>query len=190
MENSSDNKWGEFLMSNYLVTDTDLTSVANAIRTKGGTSASLSFPSGFIDAINAISGGGGSLPSFMSKLDSGVIEPESNITSNYQVSHNLGEMPAGILVWTDEGELAGDGDTSLRCMLMIRDKIYNSSNAGRYSVVYLYRASQGPVAYAEYGTNLGIRGWWNSPYDYFTIYVAGETGKLLAGRKYYWIAWA
>lgn len=40
--------------------DSDLTSVANAIRTKGGTSASLTFPSDFVSAINAISGGGGS----------------------------------------------------------------------------------------------------------------------------------
>ena len=39
--------------------DADLTSVANAIRTKGGTSASLAFPADFISAINAISGGGG-----------------------------------------------------------------------------------------------------------------------------------
>ena len=39
--------------------DADLTSVANAIRTKGGTSASLAFPSGFVSAINAISTGGG-----------------------------------------------------------------------------------------------------------------------------------
>ena len=39
--------------------DADLTSVANAIRTKGGTSASLAFPSGFVTAIGNISGGGG-----------------------------------------------------------------------------------------------------------------------------------
>ena len=45
-------------MANYLVTDTDLTSVANAIRTKGGTSASLTFPTGFSDAIAAIPSGG------------------------------------------------------------------------------------------------------------------------------------
>ena len=38
--------------------DADLTSVANAIRTKGGTSASLAFPSGFVTAIGNISGGG------------------------------------------------------------------------------------------------------------------------------------
>lgn len=40
--------------------NSDLTSVANAIRTKGGTSASLAFPSDFVSAIGAISTGGGS----------------------------------------------------------------------------------------------------------------------------------
>ena len=50
-------------MADYLVTDTEMTSVAGAIRTKGGTQASLSWPSGFVSAINAIpTGGGGSLP--------------------------------------------------------------------------------------------------------------------------------
>ncbi len=46
-------------MANYLVTDTDLTSVADAIRTKGGTSAALEFPDGFVDAVEAIETGGG-----------------------------------------------------------------------------------------------------------------------------------
>lgn len=41
--------------------DADLTSVANAIRTKGGTSASLAFPAGFVSAIDAIPSGGGGL---------------------------------------------------------------------------------------------------------------------------------
>ena len=39
--------------------DSDLTSVANAIRTKGGTSAELAFPSGFVSAIQNIPTGGG-----------------------------------------------------------------------------------------------------------------------------------
>ena len=46
-------------MANYLTTDTDLTAVADAIRTKGGTNATLTFPSGFVSAINAIPSGGG-----------------------------------------------------------------------------------------------------------------------------------
>lgn len=45
-------------MADYLVTDTELTSIANAIRTKGGTSAQLTFPTDFVSAINAIPTGG------------------------------------------------------------------------------------------------------------------------------------
>ena len=41
-------------MADYLVTDTELTSVADAIRTKGGTSADLSFPTEFVSAIQNI----------------------------------------------------------------------------------------------------------------------------------------
>ena len=40
----------------YFVEGSDLTSVANAIRTKGGTNASLAFPSGFVSAINNMVG--------------------------------------------------------------------------------------------------------------------------------------
>lgn len=38
--------------------DSDLTDIADAIRLKGGTSASLAFPAGFVSAIAAIPGGG------------------------------------------------------------------------------------------------------------------------------------
>lgn len=49
-------------MADYLTTDTELTAIADAIRTKGGTSASLTYPNGFVSAINAIpTGGGGGL---------------------------------------------------------------------------------------------------------------------------------
>lgn len=44
-------------MSLYLADSADLTSVANAIRTKGGTSAQLAFPAGFVSAIQAIETG-------------------------------------------------------------------------------------------------------------------------------------
>lgn len=45
-------------MTNYITTDTELTNIANAIREKGGTTASLVFPSGFTSAITAIETGG------------------------------------------------------------------------------------------------------------------------------------
>lgn len=46
-------------MANYVVSDTNLASVADAIRAKGGTSAPLSFPTEFVSAIQAIPTGGG-----------------------------------------------------------------------------------------------------------------------------------
>lgn len=42
----------------YKVTDSELLAIANAIRTRGGTSALLEFPTDFVSAIEAISGGG------------------------------------------------------------------------------------------------------------------------------------
>lgn len=41
-------------MADYLVTDTELTSIANAIRTKNDTSTDISFPTGFVSAIQSI----------------------------------------------------------------------------------------------------------------------------------------
>lgn len=53
---SAECEWGELLTMpiDYLVTDTELSDIADAIRAKGGTSASISFPNGFTTAIAAI----------------------------------------------------------------------------------------------------------------------------------------
>ena len=47
-------------MANYLVTDTQLTSVANAIRAKTGSNAGMSFPDGMVSAVGSISAGSAS----------------------------------------------------------------------------------------------------------------------------------
>ena len=44
-------------MAEYLINATDLTKVASAIREKGGTSASLVYPTGFVSAIQEIQTG-------------------------------------------------------------------------------------------------------------------------------------
>lgn len=48
-------------MANYIVSGKNLTAVANAIRTKGGTSSALEFPDGFVQAIGDIQTGGSSV---------------------------------------------------------------------------------------------------------------------------------
>lgn len=66
--------------------DSDLTSVANAIRAKSGGSSQLAFPAGFVSEIQAIpSGGGGGLEEF-----------DYTFTTDYSTngisSHNLGSL--------------------------------------------------------------------------------------------------
>ena len=47
------------MATEYLTNDTDLKAVADAIRTKSGSTAQLSFPDGFVSAVNGIQTGGG-----------------------------------------------------------------------------------------------------------------------------------
>lgn len=47
------------MATEYLTNDTDLKAVANAIRLKAGSTAALSFPDGFVSAVNGIQTGGG-----------------------------------------------------------------------------------------------------------------------------------
>ena len=42
------------MANEYLVNSIDITAVADAIRAKGGTSDALTFPNGFINAVDAI----------------------------------------------------------------------------------------------------------------------------------------
>ena len=74
-------------MSNYLTTDTDLIAVADAIRAKGGTSSSLSFPDGYVSAIQNIQTGG--------NLE------DITINQNYLVKQNT-VISNGIIFQTDE----------------------------------------------------------------------------------------
>lgn len=49
------------MANEYSVNQSDLVSVANAIRVKGGTSEALVFPDGFVSAVQAIQAGGGAV---------------------------------------------------------------------------------------------------------------------------------
>ena len=57
-------------MAEYLTNTTDLTAVADAIRTKGGTSAPLVYPSGFVSAIQSIDTTGGAKPATLTLTSS------------------------------------------------------------------------------------------------------------------------
>lgn len=66
-------------MAEYLTTDTELTTIADAIRAKGGTTAPLVYPDEFVTAINAISGGTKSAP----ERDVNLIDWDGTILYSY-----------------------------------------------------------------------------------------------------------
>lgn len=77
-------------MSNYKVTDTELISVANAIRTKGGTSAQLEWPSEFVSAIGNISGGGSG------DILSGTDVPAASLGNDGDIYIQTFEIPSNV----------------------------------------------------------------------------------------------
>lgn len=85
------------------VLDAGMTSVANAIRAKTGNADMLVWPDGFMAAIEAISGGGGTGLAY----DMGEFILDADTASSAEwlvrnpIPHNLGETPDFIIVWTD-----------------------------------------------------------------------------------------
>ena len=83
--------------------DAGMTSVADTIRAKAGTTDQLLWPDGFKAAIEAISCGGGTglqydMGEFIFDADTA---SSANLLRTEPIPHNLGETPDFIIVWTD-----------------------------------------------------------------------------------------
>lgn len=130
--------------------DADLTTVANAIRTKGGTSASLAFPAGFAAAIAAIPSGGSGLSY---KTGTFTLEEDTKAqNSSPSITHNLGAVPRLVLVWTEAYSQASPPAANLNGgYFMSRDlfsdlktRLSSSATAGwNIYVPFLITTSQG-----------------------------------------------
>jgi len=126
--------------------DADLTSVANAIRTKGGTSADLAFPNGFVSAVGAIPTGQQltfgliaeinitepvktirqSLPQIA--IDYGVFCVDVDITLSQTDYFYIGIVPTGGTLNDSNGYMNMATSFDLNCYPMILD-------ANKYGVV-------------------------------------------------------
>lgn len=97
--------------------DADLTSVANAIRTKGGTSAQLAFPQGFVDAVEAIEAGGITVEDlFNMAWPSGAVVVGDSITTvqDYALAYRRGVESLSIPNAVSVGTQSFIGMTALR----------------------------------------------------------------------------
>lgn len=148
--------------------DSDLTSVANAIRTKGGTSGSLAFPSGFVSAINAISGGGGG----DYEIASGTFTPAS---ASQTASVSVDFAPEHAICYCSNDDL-GTGNTW---------KLFAS---------VMFDTSQNGVRLARYGeSNISVASVSVALFTYsdgsFTFSSGSNSYKFVSGVTYTWFCW-
>ena len=97
-------------MADYKVTDTELTSIANAIRTKGGTQAQLEFPTGFVSAVQAIPTGGSAVVEPLSVTENGTYTAPSGVDGYAPVTVNVSgggsTIPGAVLLTPYEKDSA------------------------------------------------------------------------------------
>lgn len=170
--------------------DADLTSVANAIRTKGGTSASLTFPSDFVSAINAISGGGGSTLISKSITANGTYNATDDSADGYsQVTVNVPTGGGGLTF--ESGTYEPSADTSgekilfanthseAPAFIMMVDATGTANTTTNTNMVFVFYDY-----YKLYGTGIP---WNSSTYRYataFYVYRATNTGNLTQGATH------
>ena len=122
-------------MSDYRVKDTDLESVANAIRTKGGTGASLSFPEGFVSAVQNIPTGGGTTLIAKSVTENGTYNASSDNADGYSsVSVAVPILFEYVYTYTvqESWESGQTGDTMAKAVL---NGHYDADSAAYYMVL-------------------------------------------------------
>lgn len=155
--------------------DTDLTSVANAIRTKGGTSAQLAFPAGFVSAIDAIStGGGGTFYSGMITLatrptaDVSFVCPNSNRFVIWL--KNAPDYSTGVAFFAS---LCDDASTTL---LAYSNRAGSSANSySRHTSSDTAQETKVGISYTSTGVTLHY-----SSLNYY---------RWLQANTYQWVAW-
>lgn len=107
-------------MADYRATSTEFTAVADAIRTKGGTSAQLTWPNGFVSAIQAIPTGSGVVQP-LSVTQNGIYNPPSGVDGYAPVTVNVsggggGNVDLTYLPNSDSSKVVASADyTMLKC---------------------------------------------------------------------------
>lgn len=86
-------------MANYVVSDTNLSSIADAIRAKAGNSNDLVFPTGFVNAINA-------LPNVITGTFKGTT---TNTALDINLPYTGNGYPVAVAIYPEEGTNNSNG---------------------------------------------------------------------------------
>lgn len=172
-------------MADYLTTDTELTSIADAIRTKGGTSASLAYPAGFISAINAIKSG--------LEYEEGTYTATATKSSGYleiRWANSHSKKPCFTLIadTTASASVANCLVFSIEfdAVMLLGDKYYSGTSQKAGKAITDTRNSSNnstSTSTVESGTSPTV----TSTSSYFRLSTNSQR-QIISGRTYKWIA--
>lgn len=192
--------------------NSDLTSVANAIRTKGGTSASLAFPSGFVSAIGDIpTGGGGNIVTGTFTPTSAEKGTAKSITVPYSgagypvallIYPTVGAYKSGTSIYTSAQYRAIVTTMAIKCDISTTPDYTNNAIQNQAYVISTYKGSSSDSTiysvtmsthynfmyrYPAEGTSgTSVARFYNSGTN-LTVYIASDNGSeygFLAGTEY------
>ena len=161
------------------VLDAGLTQIANAIREKGGTSASLAFPGGMTAAIAAIATGesGGGLPDGITEINTGSFTLASDFKGVYNITHGLSRTPNFHIVYAEYDDAKSIGEN----YLLLDFGMAIKSGYGAYW-------SQQNVYASDYDTIMTWYNWCTNPTNQKIPIDCQSDSKLKSGITYHWIA--
>lgn len=114
----------------YLVQEESLISIADAVRSKAGTSDKLAFPAGFAEAIAAIEAGGGE---GLSGFASGKFKL-ADYANEIEIVHGLGEIPIYYCICCRQVHSGlNNGNSYLMSFWFKADATYTYMGYGGYS---------------------------------------------------------
>lgn len=166
--------------------DSDLTSVANAIRSKGGSTAQLAFPSGFVSAINAISTGGGTtvIEDFTQMATDTYNAPSSDTLLSNSIKIECGFKPRVFALFI-QGALEQDNNTNYKVVssVLITDVSGNKLYAGTNFAYKISSTNSGcRTGYSDNDKNILYA------YDNGVYFGNGANVYIKGGATYKWFA--
>lgn len=153
--------------------DADLTSVANAIRTKGGTSSQMAFPAGFVSAVQAIPSGGITPTGTKSITENGTYDVTQYASASVSVPNSYGAGDEGKVV--SNGALVAQSSDTVTTnntydTTLINSLTVNVSGGGGGAMALLDTIT---VAQQVRAVNVDISAY-SSLYDFIYIFVDAE----------------
>ena len=177
--------------------NTDLTSIANAIREKAGLTDSFAFPEGFVQAIAGIEAGGASFGDF-DEVTSGTFVPSEDITATYAIDVGFSfqnSQDSFVFVLYSAPDFTASGTkVNLQWVNMMTTQCYTRALSGGSILSYgAYLNSSGKIARVTSGGEVGSIGTLDGgPYVVgkpLGFLITCTTSRILpANMPYYWLA--